>query len=508
MEGLKGNAPAFGIVYFCAVFIRNLFFYSGIALTIAAGLHRKNDTHISRTGDSSLLAPPNRMTDSLKEDFESGLKGSYSNADLDLSSGSWNLENALIGSSAADLKNGQRSIRMKTGNLSMNFDLENIDQIYISHGLYGQDHTSTWKLMISIDGGKHYSQTGRSILEQSRVLVTDTFRLKPFHKMRLRIENTGSTAAARINIDDIVFVKAAPASRQVSEVDDSLLPPGAGEQLRTEIQLSTTSFSGKARGLIYDVDIQPEKGDNSNMLFGNPSKASSTTPENYFLDLKYYTQSYSRSKAIPNWVSWHLDATTTTKIAERMDNFAGFSELPPDFFMATSSSYTGSGFDRGHNCPSADRSSSSAANSATFLMTNMVPQAPKNNQRTWANFEAHLRSLVDLGNEIYIIMGNYGTGGIGSKGPANTIANGNIAVPANLWKIAVVLPKGNRDLSRVNASTRVIAINTANVNAVDPDWRKYLVTVNEIEAATGYDLLSALPERLQTILEQRKDGGL
>lgn len=452
-------------------------------------------------------AASNKMADLIGEDFESGMKGSYSNADLDLNTGSWNLNNALIGSSAADLKNGLRSIRMKTGSIGMNFDLENIHQIYISHGLYGQDPTSTWKLMVSLDGGKHYSQVENSIQEKNRALVTDTFSLKPFYKMRIRIENTGSNAAARINIDDIIFVKTAPASRQITVTSDSLIPPGAGQQQAPGLQTNTSSFSGKARGLIYDIDIQPEKGDDSNMLFGNPSKASSTTPENYFLDLKYYTQSYSRSRAIPNWVSWHLDASSTTKVAERMDNFAGFSDLPPDFYMATSSSYTGSGFDRGHNCPSADRSSSPAANSATFLMTNMVPQAPKNNQRTWANFEAYLRSLVDLGNEIYIIMGNYGTGGIGSKGPAKTIANGNIAVPANLWKVVVVLSKGNRDLSRVNASTRVIAISTANVNAVDADWRKYLVTVNDIEAATGYDLLSALPERLQTILEQRKDSG-
>ncbi|WP_255412675.1 DNA/RNA non-specific endonuclease [Chitinophaga sp. S165] len=38
--------------------------------------------------------------------------------------------------------------------------------------------------------------------------------------------------------------------------------------------------------------------------------------------------------------------------------------------------------DRGHNCPSADRTSTTA-NSSTFLMTNMIPQAPQNNQQTW-----------------------------------------------------------------------------------------------------------------------------
>ena len=501
MEGLKGNAPASGIVYFCFVFIRNLFFFSGIALAITAAF-QPNPEQLAIQTNLSFKVPAQQDTLAHKEDFEAATKGSYAPANLDLSTGSWHLNNALIGSAAADQKNGSRSVRMKTGRISMNFDIQNIHQVYISHGQYGQDPASEWKLMVSVDGGKNYSQVGTSIVEQNRTLVTDTFSVQPFYKMRFRIDNVGSTAAARINLDDITFVKVNPSENgSDSRKQDSLMPGSLGS---TSI---TASLSGKTRGLIYDTDIQPEKGDNSNMLFGNPTRASSTTPENYYLDLKYYTQSYSRSKAIPNWVSWHLDASTTTRIADRMDNFAGFNELPPEFFVVTSSSYAGSGFDRGHNCPSADRSSSAAANSATFLMTNMVPQAPRNNQRTWANFEAYLRSLVDSGNEIYIIMGNYGTGGIGSKGPATTIANGNIAVPANLWKVAVVLPTGNKDLSRVNANTRVIAISTANVNTVDPDWRKYLVSVNDIEKATGYDLLSALPERLQTILEQHKDAG-
>ena len=48
----------------------------------------------------------------------------------------------------------------------------------------------------------------------------------------------------------------------------------------------------------------------------------------------------------------------------------------------SSTSYSGSGFDRGHNCPSADRTGSVADNTATFLISNMMPQAPRNNQQT------------------------------------------------------------------------------------------------------------------------------
>lgn len=462
------------------MFIRNLIFYTGIAVTLISGYSRQQAPELAN----------NKANFEIREAFEQGQKGSYAPATINLTTGAWQFDQALIGTSAADLKNGSKSVRLKSGSISMSFDLSDVSAVYISYGIYGQDAPSSWKLLVSLDGGLHYSQVGQTVQANSRKLITDTIKLRPFFKMRFRLESKGSTAGARLNIDDFTFVKSQ--SPEKTTVFDSTIS-------------TTTRLTGKTRGIIYGSDIQPEKGDDSNMLFGNPSKASATTPENYFLDLKYYTQSYSRSRAIPNWVSWHLDARATNNTADRLDNFAGFNGLPPDYFVAQANSYVGSGFDRGHNCPSADRSSSREANSATFLMTNMVPQAPKNNQRTWGNFEAYLRKQVDAGYEVYVIMGNYGLGGIGSKGAAKTICNGNIAVPANLWKVAIILPAGNDDLNRVNANTRVIAISTENINTIDPDWKKYRVTVNDIEKATGYDLLTALPERIQTIIEQRID---
>jgi endonuclease G len=73
-------------------------------------------------------------------------------------------------------------------------------------------------------------------------------------------------------------------------------------------------------------------------------------------------------------------------------------------------------------------------------MTNMMPQAPNNNQGPWAQLEEYSRTLVDQGNELYIIMGGAGQGGVGSNGAANTIAGGQIVVPAYTWKVIIVLP--------------------------------------------------------------------
>ncbi len=76
-----------------------------------------------------------------------------------------------------------------------------------------------------------------------------------------------------------------------------------------------------------------------------------------------------------------------------------------------------------------------------------------------------------------------------------------------MWKVAVILPAGSGDLSRVTSSTRVIAVNTPNINSISTDWKNYIVTVRDIETATGYNLLSNLPQSVQDAIEVKKDSG-
>src|SRR5882672_9671479 len=102
-------------------------------------------------------------------------------------------------------------------------------------------------------------------------------------------------------------------------------------------------------------------------------------------------------------------------------------------------------------------------------MSNMVPQAPDNNQGPWANLEADLRTIADGGNELYIISGPLGVGGVGSVNgnTVNTIANGHVTVPAYTWKVALVLPSGSGDdISRVTCATRTIAVLMPNTQGI------------------------------------------
>ncbi|MCX7922530.1 MAG: DNA/RNA non-specific endonuclease [Clostridia bacterium] len=256
------------------------------------------------------------------------------------------------------------------------------------------------------------------------------------------------------------------------------------------------------------LSVSAAVSDNDHMALGNPSNAVTdiTSPNNYLMMKSQYDLSYNNTKHIPNWVSWHLysgDIGSTS----RQDDFRSDTSLPSGWYRTVPSDYTYSGFDKGHMCPSADRTSSVTNNSATFLMTNMIPQAPKNNQVTWANLETYARNLVSQGNELYIISGPYGQGGTGSNGYKTTIGNG-IVVPSKTWKVIVVIPNGDNDLSRITTSTRVIAVLMPNDQTCSNNpWGYYRVSVDSLESLTGYNFLSNIPETIQTTLESKVDNG-
>jgi endonuclease G, mitochondrial len=247
-------------------------------------------------------------------------------------------------------------------------------------------------------------------------------------------------------------------------------------------------------------------GRDNNLALGNPS-AASTAANNYLMEKPQFALSYNNSKATASWVSWHLNSAWKGA-AQRQDDFRPDTDLPTDWYAVKTSDYTNSGFDRGHLCPSDDRDGSQTDNSATFLMTNIIPQAANNNQQTWRFLEEYCRKLAAEGNEMYIIAGGYGSGGINRDNDLiKTIANGKINVPARVWKVILVLPNGGNDLSRISTATRVIAVDMPNTQDVtDKKWYEYRVTTNAIESKTGYNFFDKLPTAVQDAIEGKTDN--
>ncbi|MCD9189496.1 MAG: DNA/RNA non-specific endonuclease [Pyrinomonadaceae bacterium] len=389
----------------------------------------------------------------LSEGFEAGGKTAYAAANVTLGSGSWNLDEALTGNSASDRKTGLWSARVRnTGKVTMNFNVASAGTVTIQHGVYGSDGSSTWELWQSANSGASWAKVGSTVTTSSTSLATASFTVNTSAAVRFEIRKI-SGGTNRINLDNI----------------------------------TATTYGGGGGG-----------SSSVHLTMGNPSNAVTniSSPTNYLMEKPQYALSYHNGNNIPNWVSWHLDSSWLGS-TPRQDDFRADTSLPAGWYQVGSTSYSGSGYDRGHMCPSADRTASVADNSATFLMTNMIPQAPTNNQVTWANLENYSRSLVTAGNELYIISGGQGVSGY--------INNGNVAVPTNTWKVIIVLPAGTNDVSRVTSATRTIAVFMPNNNSVVSDWKQYRVSVDYVESMTGYDFFSNVGDTVENQIESVVD---
>lgn len=293
-----------------------------------------------------------------------------------------------------------------------------------------------------------------------------------------------------------------------------VVPTTAGGSYSFPVNIADEQSHTATTSIGLTVTTSTPHTPSEHQVLGNPSGAQ-TEPigfaNDYLMEKNQYVLSYSRDRGTPNWVAWHMDLSWTGT-AERQDDYREDPSLPnlAGWYHVQGNDYTGApngeGFDRGHMCPSGDRENTVADNSATFFMTNMIPQAPMNNQLVWADLENYCRGLVDAGNELYIYSGGAGVGGVGLAGLKNTIVNGRVTVPAQTWKVIVVLPVGSNDAQRVNNWTRVISVIMPNSQTVTRPWQQYRTNVGQIERVTGLNFLSKIRPHVRVRLKKRVDN--
>jgi len=388
------------------------------------------------------------------ESFEAGGKAAYAAGNVTLGSGSWNLDNALTGNHASDVRLGSYAARIRnSGKATMNFNLSNAGTVAVSYAVFGSDAGAQWQLWQSADSGSSWTQVGSTITDAATTtLKTAYFTVNTASAVRFEIrKTTGTNDSNRLDFEDI----------SISNNPNS-----------TSVHLT----------------------------MGNPSNAVTDTsyPANYKMEKSQYVLSYARDNGTSNWASWHLD-TSWLGSTPRQDDFRGDSAMPAGWYKVVGSSYSGSGYDRGHLCPSADRTLTVADNSATFLMTNMIPQTADNNRVTWEGLEEYTRDLaIDDGDEVYVIAGPYGNAG--------TINSGHVVVPTYTWKVIIVLDSGSNDVSRVTASTRTIAVWVPNEDDINNDWKTYRVSVDYVEAMTGFDFFQNVTDATENTIEAVTDS--
>ncbi len=240
------------------------------------------------------------------------------------------------------------------------------------------------------------------------------------------------------------------------------------------------------------------------MQLGNPSGAivDTNNHDHYLIQRSVQALDYSDNLGEPVWASWDLTAADVGPAA-RSTTYYTDTNLPPNFYRVTTANYNGVGnidFNRGHLCPSEDRTDTTADNRLVFFMSNIMPQSGPNNQGVWANFESYCRSMLTT-NELLIICGPSGFG-------TNTIPSGKAYIGSKVWKLVVCVPLGaGTAASRITTTSRVIAISIPNVtNGLSSAWQNYLTTPRQIELDTGFTFFTALNTNLANVLRTKIDG--
>ena len=227
------------------------------------------------------------------------------------------------------------------------------------------------------------------------------------------------------------------------------------------------------------------------LILGEPKDADPS--DELLLDHRVFVLSFNPRRLVPNWVAWRLVAEDLG-VAPRSGAFHADELLPPGVPGPRPRDYARSGFERGHMCPSGDRTVTEAANEETFVMTNMQPQRHALNAGPWEGLERFERSLAAAGQQLFVVAG-----GVFDEQPA-TLASG-IAVPRASFKIIVALGPGE-DAADVTASTTTYAVIMPNSAAVSGTrWFDHLVPIDEVERQSGYDFLTGVAPATQTALE-------
>ncbi|WP_096189501.1 phospholipase D-like domain-containing protein [Evansella halocellulosilytica] len=139
------------------------------------------------------------------EDFEGATKGSYAAGDVELATGSWHFDNALLGARSSDKSFGNRSARIRSeGSVSMNFDLPAAAEVSFYHANFGSDSGGEITLQKSFDQGSSWCDVEGPFTSQND-LEKVTVDMDVSEDVRFRLLVSG-TSGVRINIDNFTIV--------------------------------------------------------------------------------------------------------------------------------------------------------------------------------------------------------------------------------------------------------------------------------------------------------------
>lgn len=200
------------------------------------------------------------------------------------------------------------------------------------------------------------------------------------------------------------------------------------------------------------------------------------------------TVSFNRNTHEPNYVAWELLGSEVSGESGREPAFLVDASVDG---CAVPDDYRLSGFDRGHMAPAGDMKWHPQAMRESFYMTNICPQAPDLNRGAWKKLEEKCRQRAEVDSALIIICGPV----FDKNGPSARIGSTGVAVPSSFFKVI---------LAPYAATPWAIGFIMPN-GYVAGGMQKAAVTVDEVEALTGYDFFAGLPDEVEEMVESQCD---
>ncbi len=229
-----------------------------------------------------------------------------------------------------------------------------------------------------------------------------------------------------------------------------------------------------------DSRLAPVAGGDSLLLVNVPAEDSG-----HLIDYEGFTVYFRPDMHQPGYVAWTLSPDEAgAEVANRRD--ATFRPDPDVDGCATLDDYRNSGFDRGHMAPAADMKWSHKAMADCHFLTNICPQDKSVNAGPWATVEKNSRKWSQRHGELYIVAGPV----LGDR-LTRTIGPSRVPVPERFFKV-IVAPTANPPMG--------IAFLMPN-HPFDGSAQATVVSIDDVEAITGYDFFAALPDEVENAVE-------
>ncbi len=244
--------------------------------------------------------------------------------------------------------------------------------------------------------------------------------------------------------------------------------------------------------LVYGTSVDPGVALEADalVLAGTPLADRRLT----FLENDAYLVGYDEQRGNPAWCAYRV-FEVKKEAPERPESFE--TDRRTRARVATEL-YVRSGFDRGHMAPNHAIAVcyGAAAQAQTFLMSNVVPQRHGLNAGVWKSLEQRvLKRYTRQFGDVWVLCGPV----YYSDNPKRLAAKKRGVVPAipDAFFLIVV------DREEASGALRSLAFLVPHEDSPKNDPKRYLVSIDAVEQATGLDFFSRLPETAQAALEGR-----